>query len=155
MEIKTDKILRHVLYLARRFDSHRIRQVVIMLLIELGIPTQCEGFEYLVQAIVIYIKDPLQMITTEVYPAIVGLRNGLIETDRIDQAIRRAINAGWKRHDDVWSMYFPCGRGGKLVRPSNTVFISRIARVLELWIGCCELNTLTCSGTEVVRNEQR
>lgn len=53
-----DNMLEHLLFLARQFNKSDIRYIVIIFLIELGVPTRCVGFEHLVRAIVVYVQEP-------------------------------------------------------------------------------------------------
>lgn len=136
-----DDSLEHVLFLARRFDRKRIRHVVILVLLELLVPTQCGGFELLTTAIVLCIENPRLIVFSSVFEAVAQQYDGF-SAKQVDQAIRRAIKVGWDNRNDVlWQQYFPSKPGEKYVRPSNMVFISKIAKVVELWTGCREVYT--------------
>lgn len=138
MRCEIDKTLDHVLFLARRFKKEDVERVIMMVLIELGIPTHYDGFDYLVKAVSIFCDDPTQMIVKGLYPAVARQYNRQIEATHIEQAIRGAIQFAWNKHDDsTWMLYLPPGEGG-LKKPTNTEFVSRLAYVIELWKACRE-----------------
>ena len=147
--MEADDTLEHILFLARRFDRKRIRHVVIMILLELHIPTQCSGFELLVMAIVLCIENPKLILHSSVFEAVARMCGGF-SAKQVEQAIRRAIDVGWDSGDDApWQRYFPPEIGGEYVRPSNMVFVTKIARVVELWTGCREAYADTEKEAEV------
>lgn len=64
------------------------------LLLELGIPCNIDGYEYIIKAILLYDKDPKQSITGTLYPAVAeqfGVTIGAVE-----RGIRYAIQVVWK-----------------------------------------------------------
>lgn len=138
MRCEIEKTLDHVLFLARRFEKEDVERVIMMVLIELGIPTHYDGFDYLVKAVSIFCDDPTQMIVKGLYPAVARQYNRQIESTHIEQAIRGAVQFAWNKHDDgIWMLYFPPEDGG-LKKPTNTEFVSRLAYVIELWKACRE-----------------
>ena len=138
MRYEIEKTLDHVLYLARRFKKEDVEQVIMMLLIELGIPTHYDGFDYLVKAVSIFCNDPTQMIVKGLYPAVARQYDRDMESTHIEQAIRGAIQFAWNKHDDdIWMLYFPPGKEG-MKKPTNTEFVSRLAYAVELWKACRE-----------------
>lgn len=134
MRFEIEKTLDHVLFLTRHFDKGNVQQVIMVLLIELGVPTHYDGFDYLVKAVHIFCEDPTQMIMKGLYPAIARQYDRFIDASHIEQAIRGAIQYAWKRHDEqTWLRYFPPNEEGTLTKPTNTEFVSRLAYVVELW----------------------
>lgn len=134
MGITFDNALDHIDFLAKFFGRDNIRHVLVVLLLELDVPTNYDGFDYLVRGIMIYAKDPSQMMVKGLYPAIAATYDKEIAVPQIESAIRSAIKTAWKRFDALaWNRYFQ----GFTERPSNAEFISRIARILEVWEGCC------------------
>ncbi len=127
--------LDHISFLARRFDKHGdLSCVVMILLMELGIATHLDGFDYLIQAIRIYEEDFRLVILYGLYPSVAKHYGIKIESKNIEQSIRSAIRAAWETRDVVvWSWYFPKGK-----KPSSEEFIAQIARILHLWKGSCE-----------------
>lgn len=135
MRVTIDETLKHIRFLARLFGKDNIRYVVVALLLELGIPTNYDGFEYLVKGITIYFREPSLMITKGLYPVIAETSINQVEGQLIESAIRNAIKTAWRKRDgESWACFFP----GVTKRPSNAEFISRIAYMLDLWEGCCK-----------------
>lgn len=100
------------------------------MLLELGIPTKLDGFQYLCQAIPRLAEDPGQSLTKELYPAVGRLchRQG----QNVERSIRSAIGAAWENRDDrVWRRYFPTDHHGQIPRPTNAAFLSRLAGYLS------------------------
>lgn len=133
------KTLDHVAFLARKFSGNQIQHVITVLLIEIGVPTNYDGFDYLVKAISIFCTDPTQMIMKGLYPAVARQYSREIEASQIEQAIRGAIRVAWRKRDpETWNLYFPPELNGQMDKPTNTEFVSRLAYVVELWKACCD-----------------
>jgi len=50
----------------------------------------------------------------------------------VERSLRFAIESAWKRRNEqVWRLYFPAGKNGKVVKPTNAVFLSRIVECLQ------------------------
>lgn len=134
-----DKTLEHVLFLARRFNKSNIRHVAIILLMELGVPTQYDGFDYIVKAIVLCVQNPALVMMKGLYNLIAEQYEREMDTHQIEQAIRSAIDSAWRRGDsEAWVRYFLSSQRHGARKPANAEFISRLARTIELWIGCCD-----------------
>lgn len=145
-----DETLEHLLFLARRFKKSDIRYVVIILLMELGIPTRNAGFEYLVKAIVIYVQNPDRVMKDGLYNLIAERYDGEIEMPQIEHAIRNAIESAWQKEEsEAWNRYFTAGKRRGAKKPTNVEFISRLARTIELWMGCCDTYEQKTVGEEV------
>lgn len=102
--------------------EERIRKI----LLTLGLKATHKGFSYLVDAILLYRKDPEQSFTKELYPQ-VGKhfgRDGKI----VERSIRSSLDFAWDHRDeDLWLRYFPPGTR----RPAAATFISRLSRELD------------------------
>jgi len=145
-----DNMLEHLLFLARRFEKSEIRYVVIILLMELGVPTRYAGFEYLVKAIVIYVQDPDLVMRRGLYNLIAEQCGGGIDMPQIERAMRTAIGRAWQKEEsEAWNMYFATGKRCGTKKPANVEFISRLARIIELWMGCCDTYEQKILGEEV------
>lgn len=99
------------------------------LLMELSLSPKVDGFSYLMAAIPLYISDPGQGLTKELYTAVGRSfgKNGL----QVERCIRTAIQSAWSRGDmRVWQRYFPAAPDCSVPRPSNGDFISHIAATL-------------------------
>lgn len=96
---------------------------VCSMLLTLGIPPKLKGYGFLREAIRLYAHDPGQAITKELYCAVAARCNAT--ASQVERGIRTAIEIGWERGDPLcWQQYFS---PGWCVRPSNGVFISRLA----------------------------
>ena len=100
---------------------------VTELLLSLGFSTKHNGFSYLREAILLIAKNPSQSITKVLYPAVAHIFG--CQKENVERSIRTAVDSAWERGDrQLWNRYFP----DAAYRPSNAVFISRIAEALLL-----------------------
>ena len=107
------------------------RTHVSNLLITLGISTKLRGYNNLREAILQMAKKPNQSITKELYPSVARISGN--SASQVERSIRSAISSAWKSRDDaVWSQFFQPSANGRLSRPTNAVFISRLADRLTL-----------------------
>ena len=139
MQTKIDKTLEHILFLARHFSKSDVRYIVLILLMELGVPTKCVGFELLAKGISLCVNDPSAVLINGLYYCITKNCAEKVSEKQIEQSIRAAIKIAWKHGDlEIWKLYFSSNEGGDVAKPSNYEFITRIARLVELWKGCCK-----------------
>ncbi len=104
-------------------------QIVGNLLMTLGFSAKLAGYGYLLDAIPLYVKDPSQAITKELYVAVGELRKK--EASLVERSIRSAIDKAWRERDDaIWRQYFRCAPDGTVIRPSNGTFIARVAQAI-------------------------
>lgn len=104
-------------------------QIVGNLLMTLGFSAKLAGYGYLLDAIPLYVKDPSQAITKELYVAVGELRKK--EASLVERSIRSAIDKAWReRNDAIWRQYFRCAPDGTVIRPSNGNFIARVAQAI-------------------------
>lgn len=144
-----DKTLEHVLFLARRFNKSNVRHVTIILLLELGVQPQYDGFDYLVKAIVLCVQDSALVMMKGLYNLIAEQYDGEMDTHQIEQSIRSALESAWKNgRSEAWEMYYLSGQQCDTKKPANAEFISRLARTIELWMGCCEAYERKSLGEE-------
>ncbi len=96
------------------------------MLLELGFSPKVDGFGYLVDAIPLYMADPEQSLTKELYVALgAPCQKSSLQVER---CIRTAIDSAWKRSKaQGWQNYFPTAPDGTVPRPTNGNFISHIA----------------------------
>lgn len=105
------------------------RTAVTNLLLALNVPTKLHGYGYLREAVLMMAQRPGLSITKELYPAVGD--NFHASAIQVERGIRTAIESAWKFRDEkTWRMYFSTGQGITLSRPSNAVFISRLADAL-------------------------
>ena len=138
MKSTIEDTLRHVQFLNRHLNTLDIQCMTIVILLELGVATKRDGFDYMKQGILLMCDDPALLITKGVYPEIGKCYSPPVGSQQIEQSIRSAINDAWtQRNNRVWGYYFPDVTGNKPKKPTNAEFITRIARVLEL-SQCCQ-----------------
>ena len=100
------------------------------LLLRLGVSAKLRGCKYLQCAINLMLKDSEQMVTKELYPA-VGQVFG-VDGKRVERCIRNAIHTTWQKCDGrVWGKYFRTDGEGRILRPTNAEFISRMADCIK------------------------
>lgn len=95
-------------------------------LMQLGFSARVDGFSYLTEAIPLYMQDPDQNITKELYTSVGSCfhKSG----EQVERSIRSAIGSAWERRDErLWRKLLLCGPDGAVPRPSNGEFISRMA----------------------------
>lgn len=95
----------------------------------LGFRFHTASTRILQEAICQYRQDLQMHLTTQLYPAVADKIGGT--ATQVERGIRCAIEAAWKHRDEnMWRMYFPADRSGRLPKPTNAVFLARIARCL-------------------------
>lgn len=100
------------------------------LLVSLNVPSHLRGSAFLREAITLMAGRPDISITKELYPT-VGTHFGA-NYAQVERSIRNAINLAWEhRIDSEWAKYFHRDTDGTIPRPSNGVFISRLADELR------------------------
>ncbi len=109
-----------------------MRSASANLLLHMGFSSKLDGFSYLQAALPIYAEDMSQAITKELYDTVGKMFNK--DQKQVERSIRNAIEIAWKkRDDDLWREYFPTPPGSPVPKPTNGVFISRMATQLT-WI---------------------
>lgn len=107
------------------------RTHVSNLLVSLGVSTKLRGYSYLREAILSIAVNPMQSITKELYPSIA--RQFSCNSAQVERSIRNAIQSAWaQRCESVWVQIFQPDGSGNIPRPSNAVFISRLADRVNL-----------------------
>ena len=106
------------------------------LVLTLGVRTKLDGYTYLLDAIPMALRDPGISLTKELYPEVGKLHRA--SGVQVERAIRGAVQSAWERRDEhVWRMYFQPGPDGRVTRPTNGGFITRLAECLasgsEIW----------------------
>ena len=138
MKSTIEDTLRHVQFLNRHLNTFDLQCMVIVVLLELGISTRRDGFDYMKKGILLLCGDPSLLITKGVYPEIGACYVPVVGSQQIEQSIRSAITDAWtQRNKRVWGYYFSGTTGSNPKKPTNAEFMTRIARVLELW-QCCQ-----------------
>lgn len=140
MKSAIDDTVEYVKLLAQRLGGCSPNCVVLVILMDLGIPVNHVGFEYLKEAILLQYEDPVRDLENDIFPAIAAkYGDGTISNKLLETAIRSVIRSAWSRTQvDVWQKYIPsiCSSAGR--PPTNTEVISGLARIVELWQGCAD-----------------
>lgn len=80
-----------------------------------------------------YLQDPKQGLCSQLYPAVAQQLG--VSDKSVERAMGRAVESAWNNRDEqIWRMYFPVGKNGKVAKPSNAQFLSRIADCLTQWV---------------------
>lgn len=99
-------------------------------LLQLGLGAHRDGYQYLVQALPLFARNPQQALTKELYPAVgkvFGKSAALVE-----RSMRSAIHTAWAtRNDAVWRRYFTPAPDGSIPRPTNAKMLHTLLRVLS------------------------
>lgn len=136
MQSTIHKTLEHVLFLARHLKKCTVRGAMVAMLMELGVPTKCVGFEFLKYAILLQLEDPTRSLANDIYME-VRLHYRQTSEEQVEQAIRDAIKQAWRSGSKrAWEWYFSYDGHFPGSKPTNSEFISRIAYILELWQEC-------------------
>ncbi len=116
-------------------DDVRLQLEVTNVLIQLGIPSNLSGFDYLRTAIILTMCDKklLRKITKELYPSIAEIYS--TTAPRVERAIRHAIEVGFWRGDlDLIENYFGNSTDPSKGKASNGEFIATVADRLSMKI---------------------
>lgn len=99
------------------------------LLISMGFPTRLDGFLFLQTGIPLYMKDPGQSMTKELYVAIGAPHRK--DYKQVERSIRSAIHTAWSGGDQkIWRTLFGTP-DGQIPRPCNNEFFGRVTAVLS------------------------
>lgn len=137
MMVPGDKTLADLALFARLFHKKQMREVILIILLEIGITPKGKGLDYLTTAIQLYVEQPSQMITKGLYPRICDNMEIWCTPIQVERAIRFAIRGAWMdRQNNGWRAYFFGNTEDKC--PTNADFIAYIARVMSIWMGIAE-----------------
>ena len=123
-----DDLIEHLDFLARNYPEYDEKYILRILLLEVGVSTRGSGFDYIEEAVLLWYNESMRMVTKEIYPTIARRHGIYVRPVQVEGAIRVAVDRTWKHHDRVWDRFFP-----KPKKPTNAEFISRMAKVLEMW----------------------
>lgn len=122
-------------------------------MLSLGCPPKLRGFAQLQQAIVLAVLDAEAPVTKMIYPTIAGqFKTTPVQVER---AIRSVITSAWEhRESDYWLCYFPADKYGQEHRPSNGVFIARIAAEIRRKLDMEKADSEPCSREDAAENSK-
>lgn len=133
---KLGSTMDYVEFLAEHLEHSDLRSRVVAILLELGIPTHRDGYNYLIQVILLFYENPLRSVNSDIYKTIGENCSPMVGTKQMDSAIRKVIVEGWRNRDVViWNDCFMQQHLWKKSCPSNTEFISGVVSFLELLQG--------------------
>lgn len=136
MESTIERTLGHIQLLARHLDPYNFRGRIVVILMELGIPTNHAGFEYLKKAIELQYEDPTRALSKDMYLEVCSCYKQYSEW-AIEMAIRKVIKTAWMDgSQQAWDWYFSYDGQPITNKPTNSEFISRIAYILKIWQEC-------------------
>ena len=96
-------------------------------LLALGIRPGYDGYSFLLPAILYRARHPRAAVTKELYPAVAEVCGA--SPIQVERDIRLAIESGWENGSrEVWERVLP----GQTKRPSNDLFLHRMAELLSL-----------------------
>ena len=117
-----------------------LEQEVTDMIHEIGVPAHIKGYQYLREAIVMAVEDPVMIssITKILYPTIA--KRFQTTPSRVERAIRHAIEVAWSRGrmetlDALFGYTINTGKG----KPTNSEFIALIADKLQLQLKSSEV----------------
>lgn len=94
------------------------------ILARLGFNMATDGSRIVLTALKCYAENPGQKLTMQLYPQVAQLCGTTWQ--QVEKAIRSAIDTAWGKHRQQWLAYFPAGKNGRPLRPTNGAFLSRI-----------------------------
>ncbi|MBE6978378.1 MAG: response regulator [Ruminococcaceae bacterium] len=102
------------------------------ILLRLGFKANLVGYQQLLIAIPLVLKDSSIPVCKELYPEI-AKRTGIPKSSPVEHTIRSAIRDAWTNGDpEAWKHYFPTPSRRKNPYPSNKQFINTIAKRLRI-----------------------
>lgn len=133
MESTIEKTLCHISLLARHLERYYLRGAIIVVLMELGVPTKCSGFEFLSKAIELQMKGATRALAKDIYLEI-SLHYKQDSEELVEQAIRDVMKKAWRHGSKrAWEWYFSYDSCPVSSKPTISEFVSRIAYILEIW----------------------
>ena len=115
-----------------QYSNHQDhRKAVTELLIQLGMSPQRRGYDCTREAVLCLLEDRRLSMTKELYPNVAERCSG--NAKQVEKAIRDAVEKAWQHRDEtVWPSYFrPCA-DGTISKPSNAIFLGRVAEAVYL-----------------------
>lgn len=153
MNCDTNDTVAYIKRLAQDLAGCEVPCAVISMLLEMTVPANFDGFEYLKAAVVIQQEEPTRDLVNQIYRMLAERYS--VSEEIVASSIRSAISTAWKRADrEIWYLYLPTIPRDRDSAPTNAEVIAGLARITELWKGCADAY-LRQRGKEVVSCEQR
>lgn len=108
-----------------------LNQTIFNMLIEIGIPTNVDGFRYASEAIKLLMENENMPITKELYPTVAKSFN--TTPIRVERCIIHGIEVAFCRGDvEVLESYFKNSYSFKKKKPTNAEFLTTVAYTVKL-----------------------
>ena len=122
--------------LARSLDRSDPQAAANAVLMQLGVPANNVGHEYLIRVIAAVLANPF-LNMTEAWQSVSKELPARVSYKAWNQAMTDVIKRGWEHRDpERWSRFLGAEWIWEEKRPSNSEFIFEVARFLRLWQGC-------------------
>ena len=120
-------------FFAGHMKKNRIRSVTKVILYDLDIPINCEGFDFLEIMIPKAYQMPVPINLQELFCDIVR-EHPEYSVKTIDNAIQKSIDKAWSnRFGGRWNLYFPEYILRREEAPTNKEFIKAIVFFMNMW----------------------
>lgn len=125
------KVAVRLSHLAQDADEEAsVCQKIHEILLTLGFRSNLTGYRYLAEAVELFYRNPEQSMTKELYPSTASKFGATGQ--QVERAIRCCIQDAYeKRRDELWRLYFPTGRDGRVRSVTNSHFIARIVDIIR------------------------
>ena len=128
--------LKHAKIFAEYLSHCDSRYIIHLVVKELSVPNDHDGYLYIKHAAAILEKDPDATLDNGVYGLVGKRRSTVAGEDQVRLAITWAIRKAWaQRNEELWRYYFPVGPVGVTRCPTNREFLMAIVDFVELWKG--------------------
>jgi len=110
-----------------------LEATVTNILLEIGVPPQISGYNYVREAIILTVNDMelLRAVTKLLYPEVA--KRFHTTAPRVERSIRHAIRSAWKKGDPAaLQKYFGRVLASGIRKPTNSEFIAMLADRLRL-----------------------
>ena len=95
-------------------------------LMDLNVRTNLRGYDYLVTALTLLLRNTDWSLSKELYPAVAKIHKG--SWQQIERGIRLVIKDAWEnREGEGWQLYFAHQKD----KPSNSAFLARGLQCLQ------------------------
>lgn len=96
----------------------------------LGFPSEHDNYPCVLETILAYADNPDQSFTKDLYPFVAEKLGG--SWKRVEKAIRDLMDIAWSNgSEQVWRAFFPAVFKKEPRRPTNSVFIKQLAKMLD------------------------
>lgn len=133
MKSTVSEAISFMLSITKHIRSGDIRACILCILIELNFNTNSDGFFYLRDVVAMKVEHP-NMRYQDICTELAAVYGNSYSFHQMDQAIRMIITKAWAESDhEKWLLLLPQIRNKRPTRPSNNVFVSQLACMIELW----------------------